>query len=565
MGTRQTDVKSAHLPYTSAYVPPKPVVSAMHGQHPRSPARSETALATSRYWRVTRRHSPEDHHNRCCDLCVILCARLSHALSPVVMLICRRRQTDAESVEDDDMAREPETIAGLRRVLGTQLATFRQAAELTQGQLGKVAICDRTTIVHIEKGRARADERFWRAVDDACDAGGALVAAYLELEAVKAEHEQREREQRLASVRAKAAKLRASVRAGDQRQPSVRSHSDESTTTGRFLPDVISRLSDAMLAAGGRGSARHEATINIGADILALPDLTTRVKCAWQLRQQAAYATLGDHLAQLIPQVESSAASMCGDEQHAAQRLIVHTYNAASSLLKRLGDIELALMAAERAVRTANSLDDPLLAAAATYRLANVLLTASRLDDTREVALQAAVSVAPGKASSSLELASWGGLLLTGAVASARMGDAPGAWGLLGEARTASRLLGKEYADIHTIFGPTNVAIHSVQVAAELGNGHDAVRRGEHVDVERLPPSLNERRGQFLIDLTQGHVLLGSDGLATETLLWAEQIAPEEVRFNPTTHYLVRTMLDRERLSATPGLRGLARRIGIDQ
>jgi hypothetical protein len=107
--------------------------------------------------------------------------------------------------------------------------------------------------------------------------------------------------------------------------------------------------------------------------------------------------------------------------------------------------------------------------------------------------------------------------------------------------------------------------IHGVQLAAELGNGQDAVRRSEVVDAERLPPSLNERRGQFLIDLTRGHVLLRSDGLATETLLRAERTAPEEVRFNPTAHCLVRTMLDRERLSATPGLRGLARRIGIDQ
>ena len=146
------------------------------------------------------------------------------------------------------MAREPETIAELRRALGAQLATFRQAAELTQGQLAKEAICDRTTIVHIEKGRARADERFWRAVDDACNAGGVLVTAYLELEAAKAEHEQREREQRLASVRAKVAELRGSVRAGDQKH---RSASDEPViTTGRFLPEVIGLLSDAMLAVG---------------------------------------------------------------------------------------------------------------------------------------------------------------------------------------------------------------------------------------------------------------------------------------------------------------------------
>lgn len=123
------------------------------------------------------------------------------------MLIATAECPTLGSVQDD-MAREPEAVAELRRSLGSQLATFRLAADLTQGQLAKVAYCDRTTVVHIEKGRARADERFWRAVDIACDAGGALVAAYLELEAAKAEYERREREQRLASVRAKAAALR---------------------------------------------------------------------------------------------------------------------------------------------------------------------------------------------------------------------------------------------------------------------------------------------------------------------------------------------------------------------
>jgi transcriptional regulator with XRE-family HTH domain len=111
-------------------------------------------------------------------------------------------------VEDEDMAREPEAIAELRRALGAQLAIFRLAAELTQGQLGKAAICDRTTIAHIEKGSRGADERFWRAVDGACDAGGALLAAYTELETVKAEHVQRDCELRLARVRAEAAELR---------------------------------------------------------------------------------------------------------------------------------------------------------------------------------------------------------------------------------------------------------------------------------------------------------------------------------------------------------------------
>jgi tetratricopeptide (TPR) repeat protein/DNA-binding XRE family transcriptional regulator len=101
------------------------------------------------------------------------------------------------------MAREPAVIAEQRRTLGDRLATFRQAASLTQGQLAQATICHRTQVTHIEKGRARADERFWRTADDACHADGTLLAGFHELEAAKAEHEQRTREVELATHRAK--------------------------------------------------------------------------------------------------------------------------------------------------------------------------------------------------------------------------------------------------------------------------------------------------------------------------------------------------------------------------
>src|SRR5262249_22699545 len=159
---------------------------------------------------------------------------------------------------------------------------------------------------------------------------------------------------------------------------------------------------------------------------------------AWLLRQQAAYVTLSSHLAELIPDVEASAESLEGDNRYRALRLVVHSYNATSSLLKRVGDVQLALIAADRAVRTADLLDDPILSAAANCRLANVFLSASRLDEARQVALNAADSITLDNHSQPVALASWGGLLLTGAVASARMADAPAAWELLGEARAAS-------------------------------------------------------------------------------------------------------------------------------
>jgi transcriptional regulator with XRE-family HTH domain len=125
------------------------------------------------------------------------------------------------------MVREAEAIAARRRALGELLTTFRRAAELTQGQLARAASCDRTTVAHVEKGRSRADERFWRVSDDACDAKGTLVAAYLELEAAKAEHEHRTRDDELAEVRAKAAQLRIGSAAADWPTPSPFDEGDE--------------------------------------------------------------------------------------------------------------------------------------------------------------------------------------------------------------------------------------------------------------------------------------------------------------------------------------------------
>ncbi|WP_298182739.1 helix-turn-helix transcriptional regulator [Saccharomonospora sp.] len=112
------------------------------------------------------------------------------------------------------MAREPEPILRQRQTLGAQLAAFRQAAGLTQGQLAKAALCDRTTLAHIEKGRARADERFWRACDEAVGAHGVLLTAFHDLVAAKQDHEQREHQRRLAHARARVKQLSANGHSG---------------------------------------------------------------------------------------------------------------------------------------------------------------------------------------------------------------------------------------------------------------------------------------------------------------------------------------------------------------
>jgi transcriptional regulator with XRE-family HTH domain len=91
------------------------------------------------------------------------------------------------------MSREPEAIAVQRRQLGAALATFRQAAELSQARVGMESGYDRTSINKIERGNQLPDRPFWQVVDRLLQAAGALVKQYDELVASKREHAEGQR------------------------------------------------------------------------------------------------------------------------------------------------------------------------------------------------------------------------------------------------------------------------------------------------------------------------------------------------------------------------------------
>jgi hypothetical protein len=290
--------------------------------------------------------------------------------------------------------------------------------------------------------------------------------------------------------------------------------------------------------------------------------LQRRVREAWQLRQSSNYLELGRLLPALLGDTQLAAAEFHGDAQARAVDLLAHTYNTASSLVRRLGDHGMGMLAADRAVQAAKTLGDPLLLGATAYRLANVFLT-SRPTDAKEVALSAASSLESRLDASEAELAMWGGLQLTAAVAATREGNGGEAWELIGESKAAARRLGRDHVDLHTIFGPTSVAIQAVQVAAELGDGREVLRRARLVEPTALPPYLVERRSHFLIDVARGHAARGDDGEAVATLLEAERLGPEEVRYNPVACELLGALLKRERRAATPDLRSLSARVGL--
>ena len=308
----------------------------------------------------------------------------------------------------------------------------------------------------------------------------------------------------------------------------------------------------------GVGSPPTDILLSSDPDVMVLD---RRVNEAWKLRQGSHYMEIGQLLPGLLVDAQVAGQEMTGDQQ--ALALLAHSYNTASSVLRKLGDNGLAVIAADRAVQAARTVDEPLLLAACAYRLANAFLPTGRVVEAKEVALSAASGLESRLDASTAHLATWGGLLLTAAVAAARQGDGGEAWELVGEAKAAARRLRTDYADLNTIFGPTTLAIQGVQVAAELGDGREVLRRAKSVEPTRLPSHLVERRSHYLIDVARGHAQRADDPAALATLLEAEQLAPQEVRYNPIASELVMVILKRERRAATPGLRDLSARIGV--
>jgi hypothetical protein len=113
---------------------------------------------------------------------------------------------------------------------------------------------------------------------------------------------------------------------------------------------------------------------------------------------------------------------------------------------------------------------------------------------------------------------------------------------------------------------PTNVAIHGISVAVELGDVSETIRRAEQVNTTALPADLLERRAQVFVDLGRAYVQRRDDA-ATTVFRQAEELAPEEVHYSVPVRVPVREalreMLKREHRYPTPDLRPLPRRTGI--
>ena len=297
-----------------------------------------------------------------------------------------------------------------------------------------------------------------------------------------------------------------------------------------------------------------------------LPDVASlqrHLQRAWRLRQAARYLELGAVLPRLMADTERATRELEGSDRLAAFAVLAETDHLVAMVLKKFGENELAWIAADRGVLAAERAEAPLLLAVSARAVGQVFMSAGRLDEAESVSA-AALTALEGLGGSSREhLSVSGALLLTRAIIAARKSDRPAAQQFIREARAVADRLSQDRNDFWTIFGPTNVAIHAVSVDVELGDPAAGLRKAPSVDLSRLSPELVERRVYHMIDVARGYAQQRHDAAAILTLLEAERVASDEVRYHVIVPELLRELLKRERRAATPGLRPLAARIGV--
>jgi transcriptional regulator with XRE-family HTH domain/tetratricopeptide (TPR) repeat protein len=284
----------------------------------------------------------------------------------------------------------------------------------------------------------------------------------------------------------------------------------------------------------------------------------------WPMVHESKYSELAPVLANLITELELWVRQREEPEEiDAARPILTDCYQAAAAALSKLGDGDAAWIAADRAAFVAESTGSPHALYASLFRMAHVFLSLGQLAQVQKVASDATKSLKSdvdlGR-SDAEELSLYGAFHLVLAVTAARENQRVEAHAYLDTARDIAARIGEGRNDFGTEFSPTNVALHAVSVAVELGDAGQALEIAQDVDSAGLSP---ERQARYLIDLAAAYAMRRQIGDATKCLAEADALTPEQTRTHRVARDVTRDLLQLSGVRVRPELRELAERFGL--
>src|SRR6266571_344773 len=291
----------------------------------------------------------------------------------------------------------------------------------------------------------------------------------------------------------------------------------------------------------------------------ALDQLAQRVSGVFDAYQQSRFGYVTAQAPGLLQNAVSAARSAEGDADGRAHELLALSYQAAASLLTKLGEADLAWIAAERGLTAAQRTGSRVVLGSLFRSVTHTLLATGRFQPAVRLVDRAAsmLSSELGNADDRM-LSVYGSLFLAGAMAASRAEDRPTTRAFLQEAQESADRLGRDANHLWTAFGPTNGAIHRVNTAMELGDVQIALDIGPLLDTSGLPA---ERRVRHALEVARAYSARNRRDEGLAMLLEAERTAPEQVRHHFISRQLVLTWVRQQRGKPSVELAGLASRL----
>ncbi|MFF8359519.1 helix-turn-helix domain-containing protein [Streptomyces chartreusis] len=292
-----------------------------------------------------------------------------------------------------------------------------------------------------------------------------------------------------------------------------------------------------------------------------LEELRSNVAEVMDAYQASRYGFATRRLPLLLTDALIAAQAYEGTDREQANELLALTYQSAAMVLGKVGEVDLAWIAADRGLGAAQQSGNPAVTGSLFRSVAHCLLTTGRFDAAVQLVGDAADYLRPGLTGASPDFLSiYGTLFLAGSMAGARADDRSTVREFLAEADQAARQLGRDANHMWTAFGPTNVDIHRVATAGEMGDMQVAIDLGPQIDTSSLP---TERRTRHNIEVARALSAHNRIDDALAMILEAESWAPEQVR----SHYLARelalTWVRNHRGQPSQAMAGLADRLHV--
>jgi transcriptional regulator with XRE-family HTH domain len=289
-----------------------------------------------------------------------------------------------------------------------------------------------------------------------------------------------------------------------------------------------------------------------------LTELAAASERAWQTWQEPSafrYDLVGQQLPGLIRAGQAALWQLTGEERRRALRLASKVYQLTRTWTKRVGEHELSFVSADHAVTCALDADDPDLAGAAAWNMAMILSAQGKTEQAQAVVRRAIEALKPHlDRPSPARLAVFGGLHLMGATEAARDDTAGEAHRLLDAATEVAGRIG-ETNHFRMVFGPSNVALHRVSTAVELGRTGEALELAERIAIHTSPSV--ERRLTFHLDAARCYVRKNNDVAAVHMIQRIHRESPEELRYSVIARETLRQLRGRAKPAIEPDLRPL--------